>query len=60
MKYFYKDFTKAKTITMLRELKSNIPKRIPALEKPNELHLNKTASIFFKTRSYKNIIYEDF
>tara|TARA_B100001741_G_scaffold313624_1_gene320715 strand:+ start:1442 stop:2812 length:1371 start_codon:yes stop_codon:yes gene_type:complete len=60
MKYFYKDFTKAKTITMLRELKSNIPKRIPALEKPNELHLNKTDSIFFKTRSYKNIIYEDF
>ena len=45
---------------MLRELKSNIPKRIPALEKPNEMHLNKTDSIFFKTRSYKNIIFEDF
>jgi len=45
---------------MLRELKSNIPKRIPALEKPNEMHLNKTDAIFFKTRSYKNIIFEDF
>ena len=57
---FYQDFKDAKTITMLRELKSNIPKRIPALEKPNEMHLNKTDSIFFKTRSYKNIIFEDF
>tara|TARA_B100000780_G_scaffold275908_1_gene243478 strand:+ start:619 stop:1989 length:1371 start_codon:yes stop_codon:yes gene_type:complete len=60
MKNFYKDFENVKTITMLRELKSNIPKRIPALEKPNEMHLNKTDAIFFKTRSYKNIIFEDF
>ena len=60
MKNFYQDFEEAKTITMLRELKSNIPKRIPSLEKPNEMHLNKTDSIFFKTRSYKNIIFEDF
>ena len=60
MKNFYRDFENAKTITMLRELKSNIPKRIPALEKPNEMHLNKTDAIFFKTRSYKNIIFEDF
>ena len=60
MKNFYKDFKDAKTITMLRELKSNIPKRIPSLEKPNEMHLNETDSIFFKTRSYKNIIFEDF
>ena len=60
MKNFYQDFKDVKTITMLRELKSNIPKRIPSLEKPNELHLNKTDSIFFKTRSYKNIIFEDF
>ena len=45
---FYNDFHNAKTITMLRELKSNIPKRIPALEKPNEIHLNKTDSIFLE------------
>ncbi len=60
LKNFYKDFQNAKTVTMLRELKSNIPKRIPALEKPNEMHLNKTDSIYFRTRSYKNIIFEDF
>ena len=59
LKDFYNDFQNAKSITMLRELKSNIPKRIPALEKPNEIHLNKTDSIFFRTRSYKNIIFED-
>ena len=60
MKYLYEDFQNTKTITMLREIKSNIPNRIISLEKPNEMHLNKTDSIFFKTRSYKNIIYEDF
>jgi len=60
LKYFYKDFEDVKTITMLRELKSNIPNRIPSLERPNEMHLNKTDSIFFKTRSYKNTVFEDF
>ena len=48
LKDFYNDFQNAKSITMLRELKSNIPKRIPALEKPNEIHLNKTDSIFLE------------
>ncbi len=59
LKDFYNDFQNAKSITMLRELKSNIPKRIPTLEKPNETHLNKTDSIFFRTRSYKNVLFED-
>ncbi|MDA9625050.1 hypothetical protein N9S55_01560, partial [Candidatus Pelagibacter bacterium] len=60
LKKFYEDFNEVKTITMIRELKSNIPKRIPALEKPNMQHLNFTDAIFFRTRSYKNIIFEDF
>ncbi len=60
MKYLYEDFQNTKTITMLREIKSNIPNRIISLEKPNEMHLNKTDAIFFRTRSYKNIVFEDF
>ena len=60
IKYLYNDFQDTKTITMIRELKSNIPNRIPSFEKPNEMHLNKTDAIFFKTRSYKNTIFEDF
>ena len=60
LKDFYFDFSNAKTITMIRELKSNIPNRIPSFEKPNEMHLNKTDSIFFKSRSYRNVIFEDF
>ncbi|MAV76736.1 MAG: hypothetical protein CMG02_00080 [Candidatus Marinimicrobia bacterium] len=57
---FIKDFNKFKIITMIRDLKSNIPKRIKSLEDPNRRHLNYTDCFFFKTRSYKNIIYEDF
>ena len=55
-----KDFKNIKTISMVRELKSNIPSRILTLEKPNTVRLNPTDQIFFKTRSYKNIIFEDF
>jgi len=60
LKDFLKDFSTTKTVTMIRDLKSNIPNRIPALEKPNTMHLNYTDAIFFKTRSYRNIIFEDF
>ena len=61
LKRFCKDFKNIKTISMVRELKSNIPNRIiNGIEKPNSIHLNPTDQIFFKTRSYKNIIFEDF
>ena len=61
LKRFLKDFKNLKTISMIRELKSNIPNRIVnGIEKPNALHLNPTDQILFKTRSYKNIIFEDF
>ena len=45
---FYNDFHNAKTITMLRELKSNIPKKNSCIRKANEIHLNKTDSIFLE------------
>ena len=61
LKRFCKDFKNLKTVSMIRELKSNIPNRIiHGIEKPNSMHLNPTDAIFFKTRSYKNIIFEDF
>ena len=56
-----KDFKNIKTISMTRELKSNIPNRVVnSFEQVNTLHLNPTDQIFFKTRSYKNTIFEDF
>ncbi len=60
LKKFCKDFGNIKIISMVRELKSNIPNRVVTLENPNLIHLNPTDQIFFKTRSYKNIIFEDF
>ena len=57
IKYLYNDFQDTKTITMIRELKSNIPNRIPSFEKPNEMHLNKTDAIFFKTRLLTKILF---
>ena len=59
LKRFCEDFENIKTISMVRELKSNIPNRIVnGIEKPNAIHLNPTDQIFFKTRSYKNIIFD--
>ena len=57
LKRFCEDFKNLKTISMIRELKSNIPNRVAGLESINSLHLNPTDQIFFENRSYKNIIF---
>ena len=60
-KNLYNDFNSIKTISMVRETKSNLPKRIAnGLEKQNKNHLNFTDEFFFRIRSYKNAIFEIF
>ena len=56
-----KDFKNIYIISMLRELKSNVKKRIfNSFQKPNKFYLNKTDSIILRRISYKNVIYQSF
>ena len=56
-----KDFKNIYIIAMLRELKSNIKKRIfNSFQKPNKFYLNNTDSIILRRISYKNVIYQSF
>ena len=56
-----KDFKNIYIISMLRELKSNVKKRMfNSFQKPNKFYLNKTDSIILRRISYKNVIYQSF
>ena len=57
VKYLYKDFPDLKVISMVRDVRGNIYKRVRnSIDRPNRIRLNDTDYFLAKSRSYKNAV----